>query len=130
MLKWDHKYELGHERIDAEHRIFLGLIIDFKEATTQGASREKLIRILNELSKCADFHFVSEENIMTEHRYLEQEQHAQLHRMLLANMRDTFSQFRMDNIGPDDVFEFLFNWFALHTSSEDKKTRRIYRNIA
>jgi len=121
MLKWDHKYELGHERIDAEHRIFLGLIIDFREAATQGASKEKLIRILNELCKYADFHFVSEENIMTEYHYPEQEQHAQLHRMLLAKMRDTLSQFRTDNIGPDEVFEFLFGWFALHTSSEDKK---------
>jgi len=76
MLKWDHRYELGNERIDAEHRIFLGLIVDFHDAAIQGASKDKLIRILNEISKYAEFHFVSEENIMTEYHYPEQKYHA------------------------------------------------------
>lgn len=33
-LTWDHRYELGHQRIDAEHRIFLGLLSDFQETIT------------------------------------------------------------------------------------------------
>jgi len=121
MLKWDYKYELGNERIDGEHRIFLGLIVDFHDAASQGASKDKLIRILNEISKYAEFHFVSEENIMTEYHYPEQKHHAQLHRSLLAEVQDKLYQFKLDGIGSDEVFEFLFEWFALHTTTEDKK---------
>lgn len=121
MLKWDHRYELGHERIDAEHRIFLGLIVDFHEAASSGAPKEKLIRILREITKYADFHFVSEENIMAEHGYPEMDQHAQLHKALLAQIQDYFHQFSGDRIDADAVFDFLFKWFALHTSSEDKR---------
>lgn len=121
MLKWDQKYELGNEKIDLEHRLFLGLIVDFHDAATQGASKDKLIRILNEICKYGEFHFVSEENIMTDYHYPEQKHHAQLHRTLLAGVNDKFSQFELGSIGSDEVFEFLFEWFAFHTSTEDKK---------
>jgi hemerythrin len=121
MLKWDQKYELGNEKIDLEHRLFLGLIVDFHDAATQGASKDKLIRILNEICKYGEFHFVSEENIMADYHYPEQKHHAQLHRMLLAEVNDKFSRFKLDDMGADEVFEFLFEWFAFHTSTEDKK---------
>ena len=45
MLQWDHKYELGHEKIDFEHHIFLNLVIEFKKAVDDEVSNEKLIRI-------------------------------------------------------------------------------------
>lgn len=121
MLKWDQKYELGHERIDAEHRIFLGLVIDFHDAIEQKKSKEKLIRILREIGKYAEFHFVSEENIMADYGYPEQTEHAQLHDILLSDVRDKYSRFMLDEISADAVFDFLFSWFAIHTSTEDKK---------
>lgn len=121
MLRWDHKYELGHERIDAEHQIFLGLIVDFQDASANGSPKEKLIRILHEITKYADFHFVSEENIMTDNNYPDQKQHALLHNVLLHDVQDKLNQFKFENIEANEVFDFLFEWFALHTSSEDKK---------
>jgi len=121
MMKWDQKYELGHDRIDSEHKIFLGLIIDFQEAAITGAEKEKLIRILNEIVKYAEFHFVSEENIMTENHYPDQQQHAHLHNVLLSEVRDKLHQFRRSDLAANDVFDFLFQWFAIHTTSEDKK---------
>ena len=121
MLKWDNKYELGNEKIDAEHRIFLGLIVDFQDASARGEPKEKLIRIFREISKYAEFHFLSEENVMTEYHYPEQAEHAQMHNRLLSEAKDKLYQLVGGNIAPDDVFEFLFEWFALRTSTEDKK---------
>jgi hemerythrin len=121
MLKWDHRYELGNDKIDAEHRIFLGLIIDFNNAANQGAPKDKMIRIFKEISKYAAFHFVSEENIMIDYHYPEQTQHAQMHSCLLAEVDDKFHSFNLGKINSDEVFKFLFEWFAFHTSSEDKK---------
>jgi len=40
MMKWDQKYEYGPELIDSEHKIFLGLIVDFQEASITGAVKE------------------------------------------------------------------------------------------
>jgi len=51
MLAWDNKYELGHQRIDAEHRIFLSLLSDFQMAMEQGLSKRKQINITREIAK-------------------------------------------------------------------------------
>jgi len=120
-LKWDEKYEVGHARIDAEHQIFLGLIIDFKSAIDNDAPREKLLRILKEVEKYAEFHFVSEENIMIDVGYPEKEKHTVIHNHLLAELHDQNQQFKAKVSSAESIFEFLFEWFALHTSNEDKK---------
>ena len=120
-LKWSQEFELGYEKIDTEHRVLFELVVDFHEAAAQGASKEKLCRILNEIVKYAEFYFVSEENVMAEHQYSAQNQHAFLHSVLLAEIKDTSNRFQQDGIEADDVFKFLYDWFTLHTSHEDKK---------
>ena len=121
MLKWDSKYELGHERIDFEHHIFLGLVTEFQEVASQLAPKEKQLRVLNEIVKYAEFHFLSEENIMEDCHYPDKARHVVLHQALLAEAKDNLHSFVRNNITADDVFQFLFEWFALHTSTEDKK---------
>ncbi len=121
MVKWDYTYELGHKVIDAEHRIFVRLIADFQEAITAGAPKEKKIRVLNIIVKFAEFHFVSEEEIMTEYEYPEQTQHAHLHNILLREIKEIFTQFQQEILGENDVSEFLNNWFLLHISKQDRK---------
>jgi hemerythrin len=121
MLKWDRKYELGNDRIDAEHRIFLSLIVDFHDAAERDVPKDKLLRIFKEICKYAEFHFLSEENIMIDHRYPEQEHHTNSHAKLLAEANNKLYQLQSGSINADEAFNFLFNWFAFHTSSEDKK---------
>jgi hemerythrin len=120
-LKWDSKYELGNDRIDAEHRIFLSLIVDFHNAAEQDTPKDNLLRIFKEICKYAEFHFLSEENIMIDHRYPEQEHHINSHAKLLAEANNKLYQLQSGSISADDAFNFLFNWLAFHTSSEDKK---------
>lgn len=121
MFKWDQKYELGNEKIDAEHRIFLGLIVYFRDSAEQGAPKDKLIRIYREICKYAEFHFLSEENLMADCNYPGLEQHAKLHNSLLALANNKLYQLNTDSASADEIFQFLFEWFALHTSQEDKK---------
>ena len=61
-LAWDNKFEVGHERIDSEHRIFLSLIRDLSVEAESKAGKPRVERTLNEIYKYADFHFTSEEN--------------------------------------------------------------------
>ena len=120
-LQWDDRYSLGHERIDAEHRIFLDLIVEFDALAAHGAPNDKLVRTLKEICKYAEFHFLSEENLMIDCRYPELEQHCQLHQQLISALDDHLHRLLHRSTTPGRVFEFLFQWFALHTSSEDKK---------
>jgi hemerythrin len=121
MLEWNYSYEVGNERIDSEHRIFLKIILEFKEAATQGKSEEKLIRLLNVIAKYAEFHFASEEDIMSDYQYPALSQHAYLHTILLGEIKDTSEKFQQNILETEDVSEFLLNWFVLHVSKQDAK---------
>ena len=86
MLSWDHKYDVGIERIDAQHHIFFNLVGEFQEARLAGASREKLERILNEIVLYAKYHFYSELNVMKEHHYPGLVEHQVLHYELINDL--------------------------------------------
>lgn len=120
-LRWDNKYEIGHPRIDAEHRIFLGLIIDLDRACHAGDSRGRLSRIIREIAAYARFHFVSEENIMIDLAYPELESHRRQHQRLLASIDDKAHQFDHGLLDGGAIVDFTFEWFALHTTQVDKK---------
>lgn len=120
-LAWDNKFEIGHERIDAEHRIFLSLIRDLSTEAEAEATKERIERTLQEIYKYADFHFTSEENIMADVDYPALPEHKHTHDRLLAQYRNRVHEFRADLQSPESIVNFLFQWFALHTTQEDKR---------
>jgi len=61
MLAWDNKYELGHQRIDAEHRIFLSLLSDFQMAMEQGLCKHPARPSTPRLSPASSSAFLHEE---------------------------------------------------------------------
>lgn len=121
-IQWENKFEIGVERIDAEHRIFLGLIKDLDDAVEAGKEREKLKRIVEEIRLYAQFHFLSEENIMIDNAYPRLEEHRDEHRQLLSLLGERAYRFNIDAGNPGkELVEFVFQWFALHTTQVDKQ---------
>jgi hemerythrin len=129
MFKWDSKYEIGHERIDFEHRIFLGLILEFQERAGRGDGKERLHRMLTEFNKYAEFHFLSEENIMIDCGYPGYAEHAEYHKSLLAKLRIFTVDYLGDRISAQAVGEMLLDWFALHTTQDDKKIAEYLKTL-
>lgn len=121
VIEWKQKYEIGHPRIDFEHQIFVDLIAKIHDAALERNDKDYLQRLLYELRKYAEFHFISEENIMYSINYPECKLHQELHNQLL----DKFSQKTMEiELGERTIEEFLgflMDWFVHHTLSEDKK---------
>jgi hemerythrin len=123
-LKWDEKYNIGHPRIDHEHQVFLDLIRNTYLAAERREPEDKVLRLLTEVRKYADFHFYSEENIMLDCAYPDYEEHRLEHRRLLASLDDKLHRRRIGVMDLHEVVEFLFNLFALHTTGSDKKIAR------
>lgn len=120
-LKWDQKFELGHQRIDNEHRVFLSLIIDASTMGETTAPKDRALRLLAEVKKYAEFHFLSEENIMIDVDYPDYEHHKAEHARLLARLDDKIHLYTAGSKSLTDVANFMFEWFALHTTQIDKK---------
>ncbi|MES9811707.1 MAG: bacteriohemerythrin [Candidatus Thiodiazotropha sp.] len=120
-IDWDNKFEVGHERIDSEHRVFLNLIRTISAEVEENGNKERILRLLAELAKYAEFHFLSEENEMLRVDYPEYEEHHHEHERLLAKFTDMMTQFRTGTLPLDSITEFIFSWFALHTTQVDKR---------
>lgn len=120
-IQWSTRFELGHERIDAEHRIFLRLVNEFADRVDQNLGIDMLTRSLREILKYAEFHFVSEENIMEELAYPQLEDHRALHSGLLKALDGWHRDLAAGTLPPQEVQQSLVDWFAAHTAQEDQK---------
>lgn len=127
-LAWDSRFEVGNERIDAEHRVFLSLIRDLSHQSEIGVPEAQMARTLREIYKYADFHFTSEENIMETRGYPERALHQQRHRYLLAELENKMHGLHNREHGASPIVDYLFQWFALHTTQEDKRLAAYVRN--
>lgn len=121
-IAWDSKYEVGIERIDFEHRIFVGLIKDLHNAVEEHQPRDRMARIIDEIRLYAAFHFLSEENIMLDANYPAYAEHAAEHARLLSLLDDRAHRFMRDkDESAERIVDFVFQWFALHTTQVDKQ---------
>jgi len=118
-IAWSNKFLIGIERIDFEHQIFANLINTLAEKIAADADRLSLMRTVREITKYAEFHFVSEENIMLECKYPGLKRHAEIHEELLHTLTVKVMSLCAGEITPADLVEFLVNWFVAHTTHED-----------
>lgn len=120
-MEWQKKYEVGHDKIDLEHRVFLDLVRTVAEAEAEGASRDKIRRLVAETAKYAEFHFLSEENIMIDFGYPDFEEHQKIHKDLIKSLQHFVISFEAGDNNIGDLVEFLVSWFSVHTTTEDLK---------
>lgn len=109
-----------------QHHIFFNLCNKFNEAISENAPIEWIQRILLEIQRYAAFHFTSEENVMFQHRYPDLTEHKKLHAYLLDTYRAKVSAYEVGQCTLKEIEEFLFNWLALHITSDDKKFGEFY----
>ena len=127
---WDKKYEVGHKRIDFEHQVFVDLIRAVSEAGERADDEERISRLLIETKKYAAFHFFSEENLMIDVSFPDLEKHKKEHARLLAQFDDRINLYINGSDNLDDIVDFLFSWFALHTTQKDKEIAKFVAGSA
>lgn len=128
VIPWNASYEIGHELIDSQHKIFLMLLNKLSVTIANGVTKEHLFRVLNELKKYAEFHFLSEENVMHECVYPGIDNHKRIHSEILfefAALSERVSHGRSDS---SDVVAFLKSWLFDHIQNEDSHIALYARN--
>lgn len=118
---WLDDIKLGIGRIDSEHRIFLRLVRAYTEGVAAALDRERLRRMIKEIRKFAEFHFMSEEHLMLELEYPEYRDHQDAHRHLLSQLEDFGHEIAVGAKSYVQLADFLCEWFALHATTEDRQ---------
>ncbi len=124
--EWRKNYITNIDRVDSEHKIFFDLINEIYSASINSSSLDRIKRMLAELIKYAEFHFISEENLMLDIEYPEIESHKDLHEKLIKEIKAFKGELEHKPQGIHRLVQFLFEWFINHTINEDKKITKYF----
>ena len=120
-IVWKEEYLTGHPEIDYQHQYFAQLINRVNQHLFSDCDKTQKDNLLWELVKYAEFHFLSEINIMRELGIEGRERHQRLHNEISASMARSVQLAMSDLISPDAIIKFLVDWFVTHTVVEDKE---------
>jgi hemerythrin-like metal-binding protein len=125
--EWDHRYEIGIESVDEDHRQIIKLINDFHDLLLQGGSRAEVIDLLGVVYTNIRSHFVSEEEIMRSMDYPDYRIHKADHDRLLEEIDEISSDYEAGKYfnKPLALADRLKNWFDTHFFDMDGKLHRL-----
>ncbi|MBC3861557.1 hemerythrin family protein [Undibacterium jejuense] len=120
-IHWEKTFVLNNDLIDTQHRILILLYRKLDIAIKANESRQTILRIMLEMKKFTEFHFVSEENLMHEIAYPDVDQHALVHTELLKRIESMLVKINRQQEFPEDLLYFLNEWISDHILHEDLK---------
>ena len=129
-IAWNDSLSTGVAEIDAQHKDFIKLIQRLQILHDKNGSKEFIHRILLELAKYAEYHFISEENLMLLFKYPLLTQHQEQHQMLLRSVKYKLEAYENGSLSLGEVIAFLSDWLLNHTTKEDRKIGDYLRSQA
>lgn len=130
LYKWKKEYDLNVEELDLQHKNLLAMIN--KLIVFQNESTPIVRRLIEEVIAYAEFHFLSEDNIMMITHYEGFEQHQSVHRMLLKQLRNKYIHYVNGQIELKEIIVFMAKWLIDHIIAEqnDRALAKYLRSSA
>lgn len=122
IYQWKSQYDVGLELIDVEHRNLIACIN--KLIIAQNLDQYIVLKLADEVIAYAEFHFLSEENLMYITQYPEFKSHVEIHNKLLEQLREHKKGLSKSIYCLQDFVTFLVHWFIEHTQTEDPKVAK------
>ena len=129
-IAWKKELEIGNEMIDNQHRMLVLLLKKLDLALTSKMDQKVVMGIMLEIKKFTEFHFLSEENLMSELRYPGLADHEKIHSELLGVLNVFIAKINRKQEAPEDILPQIVNWVANHVVSEDLKIAEYVKNSA
>ncbi|MCU0580434.1 MAG: hemerythrin family protein [Desulfobacterota bacterium] len=120
-IVWRDAYAVGVEEIDRQHQDFVKLIRRLQILQEKGNPKHLVIRLIRELGAYAQYHFVSEENIMYLIRYPGLQRQESEHSRLLESFQEKVKSYEGGRVSLEGLIQFLIDWFVSHSTEEDQK---------
>jgi len=121
-MQWGPALELGHARIDADHRSLLETLNRLRAAVRQGQGREEIQAVLLFLRDYAVSHFATEEGLMLQHGYPGAPAHLTAHADLVMQMSDLVADYRSGEARlTETLLAFLESWLVEHIQGMDRE---------
>lgn len=120
-IVWKDDYLVGVREIDRQHQDLVKLINRLLIIHRTGDAPSLVKRLLMEIVKFAEYHFISEENIMIITRYPGFEQQRAEHDRIIGELQARTAAYLEGQESVDGLLTYLVTWFVGHTVHEDKR---------
>lgn len=120
-ISWKDEYCIGIEEIDKQHMDYVKLINRFTVLFGSGAHIKLQDRLLLEILKYAEYHFVSEENLMIIYKYPDIAIQEKEHGILINSFKNKCSGLKEGSVNGNDLIQYLVSWFLNHTQEVDRR---------
>jgi hemerythrin-like metal-binding protein len=121
LIEWNTEFELGHEKIDEQHKRLVGLINDLNAAMAARLGQEKLEGILTKLADYTSFHFRTEEELFDQIHYPDAAGHRRAHKEFVDQINDFQMAFDAGQLMLSvKVVNFLKEWLVAHIQGIDR----------
>lgn len=114
----DESHLLGVPEIDAQHQELVSIINRLNNAVKHNAPAEAVTHQFDELISYTRFHFESEERLMDQYGYHEDDAHRQIHQRLLGQANYLRGKFIQG--GELLVLQLIKDWLLAHVMDMDK----------
>lgn len=121
IVTWSEEYNVNVEKIDNQHRHLLQLVNDLHAAVEACIDKQKLKKMLIELTEFTRKHFAAEEQMMKKYNYPEKNEHKKEHKMLLRHLGDlvtAVSKGKYPTFYSD--YDVSTDWALVHIEEYDK----------
>ncbi len=119
VYRWQKKFYVGVEGIDTEHKNLLTCLN--KLIVAQDLDRAILLKLADEVISYAEFHFLSEENLMYLLHYPRLSEHAAEHRTVIKTLKNKRLHLSQSVVHLQEFVEYLVHWFIEHTQTTDRE---------
>jgi hemerythrin len=119
-LVWKDEYSVNVELIDAQHKMFVGIINELYSAIMEKKGKDILDNVFKQLVAYTQFHFQTEERYFDEFHYEGAAAHKAAHKALIDQVADLQKQENNIMENPFELMDFLEDWLIEHIMGMDK----------
>lgn len=129
-IHWDDSYSVGVPRLDEQHKRIVGVVNLLVRNAGVTVVSETISEALTRLTRYANEHFVTEEEMLRKHNYLELEDHLKLHKEYRAVIT-TFCQetWALQPDVPKKLSRYVSVWWWKHVLVEDMKYKAFFEKL-
>lgn len=127
LIKWGKEYELGVEKMDEQHKKWIGIINKFYDGIGKNEIKKNMEVMINEVLDYTKYHFTEEEKFMESIGYGELQSQKEMHKALTEKMTGFKTKIvNGEQLLSVSVTNELKDWLNNHIKVEDKKYAEFY----
>lgn len=127
-ITWTEDFSVGVERLDEQHRHLVRMINQLIAKPHTTTRSETVSDLLTGMTKYAQEHFATEEDLMRQHNYPHLEEQISKHRAFRKKTVDFCSATMLDVVVvPEAMLRYLREWLVEHILKTDMAYKPFFR---